>query len=320
MDELRLQSADGERLVLESQDGTRFQLQIDDSLRSALRNSSNLTNASISLSPREIQSAVRSGRSVEQIITQSGDPRDYIEKFAQPVLDELSHVLNSALSVRISIAGDRYSEVSQTGFGEIISSRLHASGIQDFAWSAFKDENSSWMIVAKYNLGGAANSASWSYDIKKSLLAPENEAAVTLSTQNSLVNQVKLAPVEVQPEPPQPQNITAALPDTQVLDSVIPIGRSSERSMVEKPALPAADLSKSKDLLDALKKKREERVANETSPTQTIEIVASELSEPIAGTTQEDLPAPNPSPIRRTGRPSIPSFEEIVQGTKSEDE
>jgi hypothetical protein len=30
--------------------------------------------------------------------------------------------------------------------------------------------------------------------------------------------------------------------------------------------------------------------------------------------------APNPAPVRRSGRPSIPSFDEIVQGTKSEDE
>lgn len=310
MDELRLQSSDGEKLILESQTGERFRLHIDDSVRSAVKQSAGLSNSQIKLSPREIQSAIRSGKTVDQLYASSGDPLEYIEKFAGPVLDELTHVLATALGVRISIAGDRYTDVSQTEFGDIIGSRLSASGVTDHSWSTFRDENSSWRILVNYRLNDKEQSAVWSFDIKKLLLSPENEQAIALSTQNSLVTPSKLSPVESAPA--KSVDDTAALEETQKVETVIPIGRASERTVIEKPPVPQSDLSKSADLLDALKKKREERVT-ETSTTQTVEI---EIEEDLV----DQTPAPAPSPIRRAGRPSIPSFDEIVQGTKSEDE
>ena len=100
MDDLRIRSTDGDHLILESQDGNSFRLLIDDSLRSAIRNTSMTRTSEIKLSPREIQTAIRGGESVDQLFRRSGDPLDYIEKFAQPVIDELTHVLTSALGVR----------------------------------------------------------------------------------------------------------------------------------------------------------------------------------------------------------------------------
>lgn len=315
MDDLRINSTDGEHLILESQDGNKHRLLIDDSLRAAVRAPSVSSNAAIQLSPREIQSAIRSGSSVEDLISKSGDPRGYIEKFAQPVLDELTHVLATALGVRISVAGDRYNEVSQTEFGEIIAARLAASGVQDFSWSTHRDDNHSWQIVVSYTLNGQKHKGVWSFDVKKLLLSPENENAVTLSTQNQLSEPPKLKPVDEAPDPAIESSVieTAALPDTQRLEAVIPIGRASDRVITEKPAVEPAKIADSKDLLDALKKKREERA------TQTVAIEVTEV-EVVEAPSNIEEPAPAPAPIRRSGRPSIPSFDEIVQGTKSEDE
>jgi hypothetical protein len=310
MDDLRISSTDGEHLILESQDGNRFRLLIDDSLRSSVRNTALARTSEIKLSPREIQTAIRSGETVEQLLKRSGDPQDYIEKFAQPVLDELTHVLSSALAVRISVAGDRYSDVSQTEFGEIIGSRLHASGVTEFSWSTFKDENQSWRILVNYRLNANDQVGIWSFDVKRFLLSPENDNAIALSTQNQLTAPAKLKPVD---EPSITD--TAALPETQQMDAVIPIGRVSERAQFEKPAVDEK-ISESKDLLDALKKKREERAA-ETLATQNIEVVSAQETQ---SETTPEIPEPTPAPVRRSGRPSIPSFDEIVQGTKSDDE
>ena len=317
MSDLRIHSTDGEHLVLESQDGTRHRLLIDEALRSAIRNNSVATNSQISLTPREIQSAIRGGSSVDELISKSGDPRDYVEKFAQPVIDELTHVLVTALGVRISVAGDRYNEVSQTEFGEIIASRLHASGVTNHSWSTHRDENHSWQIEVSYSLSGANQKGIWSFDLKKLLLSPENDNAVTLSTQNQLTPPPKLIPVEA----PSAVTVadTAALPDTQRLETVIPIGRANDRVQIEKPAVESK-VAESKDLLDALKKKREERAA-EAAVTQTVEISNDDVTEAEAPQISPvDEPEPSPAPVRRSGRPSIPSFDEIVQGTKSEEE
>ena len=107
MTELRLNGNDGDYLLFESLSGERFRVLVDDALRSAIRSSSSRNTSIVQLSPREIQSEIRGGSTIDELIARSGDPRSYIEKFAAPVLDELTHVIASALGVRISIAGDR---------------------------------------------------------------------------------------------------------------------------------------------------------------------------------------------------------------------
>jgi hypothetical protein len=279
------------------------------------------------MSPREIQSEIRSGKSVEELISRSGDPRQYVEKFAGPVLDELSHVISSALSVRISIAGDRHTDISHIEFGDIISGRLEASGVEDFEWSARRDEQQVWLVSANYLINGESKNATWSYDAKRMLLAPENESAIRLSTQNSLAepNYAKLA-VAAEPKPEEHQpGITQSLADTQLVETVIPIGRASE--LIEEAQEDQAEPPT--DLLEALKKKRAERSARDAelveseTNTQTLEIVSDLPAKCEIGEEPQVEPEeiePNPAPVRRSGRPSIPSFDEIVQGTKSEEE
>ncbi len=330
MSELRLNGNDGEYLLLETLTGEQHRLLIDDSLRSAIRASSPRTASSVAMTPREIQSEIRSGSSVEELIARSGDPRSYIEKFAAPVLDELTHVIASALSVRISIAGDRYNDISHIEFGEIIASRLESSGVSSFDWFAARDENHQWLVSVRFEHDGKLAAATWSFDPKRLLLSPENELAVTLSTQNS-ISEANFGRLRTAPEIAEPevkQNLTESLADTQLVEAVIPIGRANER--VELPA-PAEDIAPTADLLDALKKKREERLMRQadmpepTTETQTIDLI---ISEPEAvhfelGEEPQIAPdefEPKPAPTRRNSRPSIPSFDEIVQGTKSEED
>ncbi len=324
MTELRLSGNDGDYLLLESTAGEKFRVFIDESLKATIRNSDKALSNSVTLTPREIQSEIRSGATVDELVARSGDARSYIEKFAAPVLDELSHVITSARSVRISIAGDRHTEISQIEFGDIISGRLEASGVHEHFWSARRDEQQVWLVSVNYSIQGEKQKATWSFEVKRMVLAPENEAAVRLSTQNTLVettySALKAAPdVEDKSEP---TGITQTLADTQLVETVVPIGRASEFvDSNEEPFEPPTDL------LEALKKKRAERSArdaDEVEPnatTQSIEIVPEVAAvEKDEQEVETNSIAPNPAPVRRPGRPSIPSFDEIVQGTKSEDE
>lgn len=325
MTELRLNGNDGVYLFLESSGGEKYRLLIDESLQTAVKRTEKGSTSSVSLSPREIQSEIRSGTTVDSLVAKSGDPRHFIEKFAAPVLDELSHVINSAKGVRISIAGDRHTDISQIEFGDIISSRLDASGVTEFSWSARRDEQQVWLVSVNFMLNSQNQRATWSFEPKRLLLSPENESAVKLSTQNSLVEQ-KYSPLKSAPEnvvEPTPQGITQTLADTQLVETVIQIGRASEITAQDLPVESDDPIEPPTDLLEALKKKREERTSRDAelvepdATTQSIEILEAvgEESQEV----EEDI-APNPSPVRRTNRPSIPSFDEIVQGIKSEDE
>jgi len=325
MTELRLNGSDGDYLLLESLTGDKFRLAIDESLRAAIKRSTNAPTASVQLTPREIQTEIRSGHTVDELIARSGDPRQYVEKFAAPVLDEISHVIASAVGVRISIAGDRHTDISHIEFGDIISSRLEASGITTFEWAARRDEQQIWLVSANYDMNETQQHATWSFDLKKLVLAPENDNAVKLSTQNALTEQnyAKLRVAEATaPEPDL--SITQSLQDTQLVETVLPVGRASEIVSVQ---TADDEFEAPTDLLEALKKKRAERSSRDSDQvepaTTNIEIVSSnevvfDLGEEPQIDPEEILP--NPAPIRRSGRPSIPSFDEIVQGTKSEDE
>ncbi len=319
MQELRLVEIDGAFATLEAQDGQQFRLAIDDALRSAVKTQSTLDKASLTLTPREIQSEIRAGATVEELVQRWNDPIEYVAKFAQPIIDELGHIVHAAQGVRISIAGDRYNDDNHTEFGEIISSRLDASGARAVAWNAARDEAGTWRVSVSYSLGGEEGVATWAFDPKKLILSPENQNAIALSTQNTLVAPTapKLAAVET-------SFFTEQLEDTLKVDTVIPLGRTSERELTSIAAVEpddptenerGEDLATTSNLLDALKKKRESR---EHPSTQVVEIVTeAEASQEVI---EIEEPSPKPAPTKRNSRPAIPSFDEIVQGTKSDEE
>lgn len=369
MDDIRLFETDGDFLVLEAQDGQKFRPLIDETVRSSIKREKLQQLDSITITPREIQEEIRNGASIEQLIKDSGATFEFIEKFAAPVIAELEHIVNSALSVRLTIAGDRYNDSTQIEFGEIISGRLITSGASAINWIAKKIEPNSWLIIANYSLNGAPGSASWAFDPRKLTLSPESETAVTLSSQETLNNSVipKLRTVET-----ANTILSGDANDKQatvIMEDVIPIGRGAEFetpiarqpeptfekpipstpaaflkpvqsepvTQAKQPAAPSSkaepeSLSATADLLEALRRKRTEReepLASagdlekhpDTTSLRVIDI------EPVA---QDSSPQNSPAPEiesneaakanpPKKGRASMPSWDEIVFGTKTEE-
>lgn len=377
MDDIRLFETDGDFLVLEAQDGQKFRLLIDDTVRSSIKREKLQQLDSVNITPREIQEEIRNGATIEQLIKQSGASFDFIEKFAAPVIAELEHIVSSALSVRLTIAGDRYSDSTQIEFGEIISGRLVTSGASAISWVAKKIEPNSWHIIANYTLNGAPGSATWAFDPRRLTLSPESETAVTLSSQETLNNSVipKLRTVDV-----------SAAAETVVMDDVVPIGRgaefetpvaqeaqyprpepttpsaflkavrpessgehtltsapqrstgqaptadvqsSPETQRAPEPQLTPEPLSATADLLEALRRKRTEReipkpadVSLENHPdTASIRVVdiEPEAVTPAANDGNGDDSAEPKQAAPKKGRAAMPSWDEIVFGTKADD-
>lgn len=394
MDDIRLFETDGDFLVLEAQDGQKFRLLIDDTIRSSVKREKMQQLDSVSITPREIQEEIRNGATIDQLIAESGATFEFIEKFAAPVIAELEHIVSSALSVRLTIAGDRYNDSTQIEFGEIITGRLITSGASAISWVAKKIEPNNWHIVANYTLNGIAGSATWSFDPRRLTLSPESETAVTLSSQETLNNSVipKLRTVDL-----------TGVAETTVLDDVIPIGRGAEfetpfarepepdqfdverpepstpaaflkpvndvqrTSQTSTPQAPQADasspvqataptpqaspepLSATADLLEALRRKRTEREVEkpaataldshpDTSSLRVIDITPTPTqpeytSEPSVETgidvgtestgstivnADENSSEPKTSAPKK-GRATMPSWDEIVFGTKADD-
>jgi len=354
MDDIRLFETDGEYLVLEAQDGQKFRLLVDDTVRSSVKKESLPKLDSIEITPREIQEEIRNGASIQELIDRSGASFEYIEKFAAPVIAELNHIVSSALSVRLTIAGDRYNDSTQIEFGEIIAGRLVTSGATGISWVAKKVEPNSWKITANYQLNGVSGSATWSFDPRRLTLSPESETAVTLSSQESLSTGLipKLRTVE-QSRIDAPQQ-HEAVAETVVMEDVISLSARLETPLAQEevpvPSTPAAfkrnnessqmaknaeePLSATADLLEALRRKRTEREETTLEPhpqTANIRVIdfeppqvveTKQISEPelevTAEVVQEVADEVENKPAKK-GRAAMPSWDEIVFGTKADD-
>ena len=360
MPDLRFESSDGEYLHLEGEDGTSYKLLIDEGVRRAIRRDAITDQDSVKISPREIQLEVRAGVSLEELVAKTGASFEYIEKFAAPVVDELAYIVKSALSVRITMAGDRYSDTTQVEFGDVIATRLAAAGELTHGWTARRSDNGGWQLHCRYS----DNVATWAFDPRKLALSPENENAVQLSTQQSLTDSPipKLRPVSPAGSPIDPQapatssististpqadaslapvatvppvaslrsissipnedshspietspdlGVTSDLGRTSEFEGVVPFGRQNQQPA---PASQGTeDLANTADLLDALRRRRLER---ENEANEPVTEQSANLDSESESGNQEDDAKP-----KKTGRASIPAWDSIVFGGKTEDD
>lgn len=320
MKDIRFLGSDGDFLLLEDSEGQKFRLLLDQPLRSAIRNEVPQMLDQPRLSPREIQEEIRVGRSIEDIVQASGAPVAYVMKFAQPVLDELNHAVLNALTVRLEVPGDRYNDPTTREFGEIIKARLAASRAGIEKWSAMKAPEHGFYIYCEYNLGDRQIKATWLYDPKRLALVPENEAAISLSSGDRIATPApKLKPVQA-----HVAQLSPKLADTiEILNDTEP----SLQPPNQKLDHDRAAISDTADLLEALRKKRNERelleVDDQITQTDFLTVVP-DIDE------QETFPeedvnqdarekSPEIPPASKRGRASIPSWDEIVFGTKAED-
>ena len=330
MDDIRFLGTDGEFLVLESANGEKYRLLVDEFLRKAVRRDSVVAVPENLMSPRAIQTAIRRGSTIDELVAQSTSSRSYIEKFAAPVLDELQHIISSALSVRVSIAGDRFSESSQAEFGDILSDRLTQAGAIDVIWSSKKNDQDVWLISCSFDHANGHSVAIWSFVPKRLAIAAENDVAVALSSQNAVLPKLKSLDT-----PPIRPELTENLAETIEFKGVIPFGRSTdlppavapvahEATVVERPEAEVAN--ETEDLLESLRRKRVERenatVQKSTEVPDIIEALPAKAPDKTSGAKNSETKTASgkTGAGHKRGRPSIPSWDEIVFGSNKSEE
>jgi hypothetical protein len=379
MQDIRLVGNDGEYLNLETQEGDKFRLILDDSLRSAIKRDPTVRLDAVTISPREIQDAIRAGVKAEEVASKYSVAQDYVDKFAQTVVDEIGHIIASAQAVRIAIAADRFSDATQHSFGEVVAERIFSSGGSAVVWNASKHEGLPWHVVVTFETEAGPEKAIWAFDQRKLILSPENEPAIKISAaeHSSLVPTPKLRPIDVDfetepedvtqvidipksepvlkpvPSAPEPRGSERLVPEPTDseptaskssmqanVESIGPVTTAEQsklsaieeltRASVESAVVQDTPLSATADLLEALRKKRAASSVSGVSkaPTSAGNVgseshtpaAASEVdSKPEAGSIQVS-PEIAPEPVvAKKGRPSMPSWDEIVFGTKADD-
>lgn len=345
MQDIRLVDNDGEYLNLETQGGEKFRLVLDDSLRSAIKRETQVQLDSVSISPREIQDEVRAGATAAEVASKHSVPFDYVEKFAQTVVDEIGHIIASAQTVRISVEADRYSDAAQVEFGEVLEGRLRKVEAGNITWSARKLEGNPWLVKVSYESPKGSAAAVWAFDQRKLVLTPENETAIKLSAGDfsASVSSPKLRQVdEVEVEtrvieiPRAPEVVVPpaeSRPIVAPVSSIEELTRSSLQAIEDAAPAREEQMSPTADLLEALRKKRAEANSSFSEKNSTVdpqEVESDErvsedddlAEEPASLSAEEPIEEIAPAPVApaaKKGRPSMPSWDEIVFGTKTDD-
>lgn len=266
------------RLLLVAGDGENFSVQVDENLLRTIEERALSDSNATSLSPREIQDAVRAGATVEDLAATSGVSAHLIERFAHPVLEELTHILELAKSIRVALPPDRFNEVLKKPFGELVEERLNQSGAHVLSWAAKRSENVIWLVTVEFEQVGNKSLATWTFDPKRYLLTPETSNASSLSNPNAPFDSPLGGMIKAKPE------ATASYP------------------VEDEPMVTAGNL-------EAFRKRREQSEIVQLVPETPEPTSVSEISNEPESATEV-----------KKGRPPMPSWDEIVRGTASDDE
>jgi hypothetical protein len=180
-------SEDGQALVLADEVGRLLALPLDDRVSGALHHEGGTATAGVgtavavaaaeaampSLSPRDIQSRIRSGESAEDVARVAGVPVDRVLRYAGPVLQERAMLAQHARRTRLKTSD------SGAPLAEVVDSRLAQHGIdtEKISWDAFRRDDGTWRVVATWPSGKATAQAVWDLDKARQVVSPHDDMA-----------------------------------------------------------------------------------------------------------------------------------------------
>jgi hypothetical protein len=263
----------------------------------------------------------------------------------------------SALSVPVHTAAE-VDPLEGATFGSVIRDRLASLGVSGERWASWKEQEGGWIVKLAFTADSIDHDARWSYDARKHALAPLNSEATTLSQQGELQGALIPRLRAVAPhnstthgsETDESRFDSGAFtfrdlsndlvgPDTVPHLEPIAYGRSTsaannsiavsaiKRSSDDGPK----DVHQTADLLEALRRRRGEREAatyeDQAPQPNDADNGARVVDVPLDDFTQLDesqreaaTAVAAPQQRQKKGRASMPSWDEIVFGARSDDD
>ncbi len=308
-------SEDGNRLLLVSDAGVEFTVDVDARLRAALRGDhARLGQLEIQmdsvLRPRDIQARIRAGETPETVATAAQTSVDKIMPYAAPVLAEREHVAQRAqrASIRRQGAGPGASSASNASrtLGDAVGSHLRALNVDPggVGWDAWRREDGRWTLTATFETGPRTGGAAFTFD------APGNYVSADDDDARWLIGDAGAA--------------ADSSPEASAATSTDDLSQARRRRL---SAVPADELPLGEDAIDLVSDASAtlgseapvEAYLDDGAMTRTSEIERIDdepaTDESIA---EEDIPDDDdeepPARVRRKGRASVPSWDEIMFG------
>ncbi|WP_442542789.1 septation protein SepH [Arthrobacter sp. KN11-1C] len=154
---------DGGHLLLSGTGGEMFQLPIDEALRVAASRTpaqvaARASITPVAMSPRDIQSRIRSGATAAEVAELSGLPLANVQRYEGPVLAEREYIAQQARKVEVAAPApgqDTYRGAfgdEPASLGDMVAHRLRAHGIDSSSveWDSWRRIDGTWTVVARF--------------------------------------------------------------------------------------------------------------------------------------------------------------------------
>ena len=309
---------DGKRIICEASDsGDNFAIRVDNRLRAAVRGdkaTSNQTEIEVEVSPglrpKEIQSRIRAGASVEQVAALAGEDIDRIQRFANPVLLERSRAAELATAAHPVLAdGPSVLTLLETVTTALISRGLDPNATN---WDAWRNEDGRWTVQLAWKAGKSDLQAHFRFTPGShggTVTAFDDSAAELIdpSFARPLRPVAAVAQLDFDVTPTAPLPVQAPVHPSQVqLPPPAPAAQAPAPVVAQAPA-PAAPPAPAP--------------APQAPPAPAAQAPAPQAPSADADVDEvEAAPAPAPAPKPRRARkakPSVPGWEDVLLGVRS---
>ena len=137
-----------------------------------------------SLSPRDIQTRIRAGESLEDVARVAGIPLDRVERFAAPVLAEREHIAAQAMSSSVRRKGETSGHRS---LRITVTERLLSRGvdIDTIAWDSYRLDDGRWASRRTTSPEKPRTHATFTYDLRGRFSVAGNDEARWLLGEHS---------------------------------------------------------------------------------------------------------------------------------------
>lgn len=225
----------GDSLELHDLDGNVFMVRINDHLKSLVNQSAPSILRSVEsdgngeISIKEMQARLRAGESMESISRTGNVSLEKIERYSHPILQERSYIISLAQKCEL--------KNSKVTLLESITEKLVPRGVEMklCEWNAYRNEDGTWQVLLHYPTRDGQGSAEWRFEPVKRTITSDDDGARWILDEEPAPREAVVRPIRSEEAPPRLISIrstpTTAPVDILDQDDQYDLDENSERDL-----------------------------------------------------------------------------------------